>query len=141
MSRIVVGVDSSEHGTRALRWAVAEARLRDSSLEVLHSVAPDDLPAYPVVRPRPQDSELKEAGDRLLAEAVEKVDVGDVEVTTTAVVGPPAERLCEAARGADLLVMGARGLGGFKGLLLGSATQQAVSHAPCPVVVVVPEDQ
>jgi nucleotide-binding universal stress UspA family protein len=59
-----------------------------------------------------------------------------VHVTTRAGQGPPARTLIDAAAGADLLVVGSRGRGGFAGLLLGSVSQQVVNHAPCPVVVV-----
>ena len=52
--------------------------------------------------------------------------------------GQPADVLCAEAEDADLLVVGSRGLGGFRGLLLGSVSQQCVHHAPCPVVVVPP---
>ena len=59
-----------------------------------------------------------------------------VPVTTRAVQGRPARTLLDAAAGADLLVVGARGRGGFTGLRLGSVSQQCLHHAPCPVVVV-----
>jgi nucleotide-binding universal stress UspA family protein len=52
--------------------------------------------------------------------------------------GSPARTLLDEARGADLLVVGSRGRGGFAGLLLGSVSQHCVHHAPCPVVVVRP---
>jgi nucleotide-binding universal stress UspA family protein len=55
--------------------------------------------------------------------------------------GGAAGVLCARAQDAELVVVGARGLGGFRGLLLGSVTQQVVAHSPRPVVVVVPEDR
>jgi nucleotide-binding universal stress UspA family protein len=57
-------------------------------------------------------------------------------VTVRAVTGLPAQELLAAAEGADLLVVGARGAGGFKRLLLGSVSTQVTHHAHCPVVVV-----
>ena len=55
--------------------------------------------------------------------------------------GPAAKVLLEASEGADLLVVGSRGLGGFSGLLLGSVSQQCSLHAHCPVVIVRPQDE
>lgn len=139
MARIVVGVDGSEHARRAVAWAVEEARLRDAELELVHATIDRDLPAWPAHASVPTHDELAAAGRELIEEAVQSVDVGEVAVASTTGSGSPARRLCEAAEGADLLVVGARGLGGFRGLLMGSVSQQVVQHAPCPVVVVVPE--
>jgi len=61
---------------------------------------------------------------------------GDVEVEHRIVEGTAAAALVEESRGADLLVVGSRGLGGFRGLLLGSVGQQVTHHAACPVVIV-----
>jgi nucleotide-binding universal stress UspA family protein len=72
-----------------------------------------------------------------LAQTV-KETLGDVEahqVRWQALEGHPARRLVDAAEGADLLVVGSRGHGGFAGMLLGSVSQHVVAHAPCPVVV------
>ncbi|MEX0868262.1 MAG: universal stress protein, partial [Nitriliruptoraceae bacterium] len=66
---------------------------------------------------------------------------GDVAVETRVVAGTPARVLVAQAADADLLVVAARGLGGFRGLMLGSVSQQVVTHAPCPVVVVPPADE
>jgi nucleotide-binding universal stress UspA family protein len=141
MPRIVVGVDGSEHAARAVRWAVDEARLRGADLELVHAVPERDMPAYTRVAPTPSEEELRAAGVELIDQVLTKVETGRLEVERTAETGSPARRLCRAAEGADLLVVGARGLGGFRGLLMGSVTQQVVAHAPCPVVVVVPEDR
>ena len=59
----------------------------------------------------------------------------DVKIERRVVHGPPARVLLEAAAGAAVLVVGARGLGGFSGLVLGSVSQQVVRHAPGPVIV------
>jgi nucleotide-binding universal stress UspA family protein len=61
---------------------------------------------------------------------------GDVAIEGRAMEGPAATVLIESARGADLLVLGTRGHGGFSGLLLGSVSQQVSHHAPCPLVLV-----
>ena len=139
MSRIVVGVDGSEHAVRALRWAVEDARRRGAGLSVVHAVPfPFNL-ADPILIPPPPEHDLQLAGLQVIDEALADVEVDDLDVQRTAVIGQAASVLCDAATGAELLVLGSRGLGGFKGLLVGSVTQQVVAHAPCPVVVVGPE--
>jgi nucleotide-binding universal stress UspA family protein len=141
MSRIVVGVDASDHAKRALAWALGEARLREAELELVHAVHQPDIAAMPAVLPMPSHEELVAVGETLLDELLAEVDVTGVKVSRTVRSGGAAGVLCQAARDADLAVVGARGLGGFRGLLLGSVTQQVVAHASCPVVVVVPEDR
>jgi len=74
------------------------------------------------------ESELAELGSAL----------SGVDVERTVVEGAAAPALIEAAEGADLLVVGSRGRGGFAGLLLGSVGQQCAHHAPCPLVIVPP---
>lgn len=139
MARIVVGVDASEHAVRAVRWAVGEARLRGAELQVVHAVHHPDIAAMPAVLPMPTHEQLEAAGHQVVDEVLAEVETGDLTVTRDVRSGGAAGVLCSDARGADLVVVGARGLGGFRGLLLGSVTQQVVAHSPAPVVVVVPE--
>ena len=139
MARIVVGIDASDPSLDALRWAIAEAGLRGAELELVHAFPRPELVGMTMVVTLPSDDELRAASEQVLAEALERVGgAGDVPVTRRVGTGGPASVLVEAAEGADLLVVGARGLGGFKGLLLGSVTQQVIAHAPCPVVVITP---
>jgi nucleotide-binding universal stress UspA family protein len=152
VSRVVVGVDGSRGGSVALRFALDEARLRGALLHVVHAWR---LPLYAaapepgfVGMPTPtaeldEDVEQAVAGDaeRVLDGALADLrrDVGGdlgVEARAEAIRGAPTHVLLEAAEGADLLVLGSRGLGGFKGLLLGSVSQQCVQHARCPTTVV-----
>jgi nucleotide-binding universal stress UspA family protein len=130
---IVVGVDGSTGSRRALGWASEEARLRDARLRVVFAWTYLDQPeggfdaAYGEADVRTRlDQILNEAGNDRIVEELERVVVCDL----------PARALLDAARGADLLVVGSRGVGGFRGLLLGSVGQQVVQHAQCPVVVV-----
>jgi nucleotide-binding universal stress UspA family protein len=139
MPRIVVGVDASDHARRALRWAVEEARLRSAHLVVVHAAPRPDVLALPAVLELPSHDEIVAGGERLLEQRLAGLDTEGLTVTTQVQVGSSAGLLCSQAQGADLIVVGARGLGGFRGLLLGSVTQQVVAHAPCPVVVVPPE--
>ena len=148
MAKIVVGVDGSQGGRKALEWALEEARLHRALLHVVHAwMVPliDALPEpWAVGSPPlgPADDEVHEhleaaarsILDASLAEA-RSVDPG-VEVRGELVEARPASALLAAAEDADLLVVGSRGRGGFAGLLLGSVSAQCVHHAPCPVVVV-----
>jgi nucleotide-binding universal stress UspA family protein len=139
VARIVVGIDGSEQARRALHRAVEEARLRGARLDVVHASPEVITITDPVLGPPIRHDTLLEGGRDVLDQALSGVDLRGVEVERLAMVGQPARVLCDVARGADLLVVGARGLGGFRGLLLGSVTHQVLSHASCPVLVIVPE--
>jgi nucleotide-binding universal stress UspA family protein len=144
MARIVVGYDGSHTAERALRWAVDEAHLRDAEIDLVIVTAHSSR--FDAMTTSKSREELEEAAAHVLGQlleevVLEKVDTSGLTVHRSVRVGSAAEELCEAAVGADLLVIGARGHGGFKGLLLGSAAQQVVAHSPCPIVVVVPEDR
>lgn len=142
MSRIVVGVDSSTGSERALRWAIDEARLRGAELHLVHAFPTPELVALPTVMSFPSDEELRGIAEKVIEETLAAVGgPGELTVSTTVRAGGAASVLCEVAEDAALMVVGARGLGGFRGLLMGSVTQQVVAHSPCPVVVVVPEDR
>lgn len=143
MSRIVVGVDESDNARRAVAWAIEEAQLRGAELLLTHVYPPHahsypmpDYLAEPELGDTPSDEVLRAAHAEVIGEVLADVDPGDVVTTRVIRQGSPAAVLCEVAEDADLLVVGARGLGGFRGLLLGSVSQQVVSHSPCPVVVV-----
>ena len=148
MGRIVGGVDGSPGGQAALRFALEEARLRRATLDAVHAWLMPlyegvpgpfvvGLPAGP-----PLDEvrrELERAARAVLDRALADAGPADgVEVRRAAVESAPAKALLDAAVGADLLVVGSRGRGGFKGLLLGSVSTQCAKHAPCPVAVVKP---
>lgn len=141
MQKIVVGVDGSEASRNALRWAVEEARLRGARVVALHAW---EVPlAAPDVSPAPQldvaglVTDLHESAQQLVTSLVDAVVGGDSPVTVepVAVEGPAASALLDAARDAELLVVGSRGHGGIKGLLLGSVSQECAQQAPCPVVI------
>lgn len=142
MGRIVVGVDSSQTSLKALRWAMEEARLRGSELELVHAFPRPELIGMTMVVTLPSDDELREASEQVLSEALDAVGgPGDLTVSRRVGAGGPASVLVEAAEDAELLVLGSRGLGGFRGLLLGSVTQQVIAHAKCPVVVITPDEE
>ena len=140
METIVVGVDGSEGALDALRFALGEARRRGARLRVVTAwhipatayggvgfVAPyDPIEAFRTGATETLDKVLESLGD----------DAKGAEIERVVMEGQAAKALLDAASGADLLVLGSRGLGGFTGLLLGSVSQECAHHAPCPVVIV-----
>ncbi|AZM73590.1 universal stress protein [Streptomyces sp. KPB2] len=142
--RIVVGVDGSDASKQAVRWAVRQAELTHGAVEAVTAWEfPQFHGALGWLPPSSSDEgALKARARQELTRAVEEA-VGPrsaAEVRAEARYGTPAGVLLHAARGAALLVVGSRGLGGFTGLLLGSVAQHCVQHAPCPVLVVRGED-
>jgi nucleotide-binding universal stress UspA family protein len=137
---IVVGVDGSEESRRALGWALDEARIRGARIVALRAWAYPALAAGGLIPATTDLVDQLAGGERKeLAETVADFDAEGVEVEQVVVEDAAAHALVEAAAGADLLVVGSRGHGGFTGLLLGSVSQQCAHHAPCPVVIVPPE--
>lgn len=135
-SRIVVGIDGSEPSRAALRVAVEQARLRGGTVDVVHAWMPSDAHAQPKrFRDVGSDAGPQEAAERMLADVLSGVP-DDVGVESWLVEGPAVPALLERAHGAELLVVGSRGRGGFEGLPLGSTSQQVASHASCAVLVV-----
>ena len=138
MATVVVGVDGSDGAHDALRFAVEEAKLRGAVVRAVMAWNPDTL-AYsggdwgPSVDP----TRLEESTRAALDAAVDTVEAnGAAAIERVVATGQAAEVLVEQARGADMLVVGARGHGGFAGLLLGSVGHQAALHASCPVTIV-----
>jgi nucleotide-binding universal stress UspA family protein len=141
MPGIIVGIDGSDHSRQALEWAVNEAAVRHAPLTVLTvcealagywggtAAYPGDLDHGRLAQEAAQvetDSVLRKAGE----------DAQPASVTVRAVTGVPAEELLRAAADADMIVVGARGAGGFKRLLMGSVSSCVTHHAHCPVVVI-----
>ncbi|MCP2168569.1 universal stress protein [Goodfellowiella coeruleoviolacea] len=134
--QIVVGVDGSPASKAALRWAVWQAGLTRGTVTAL--MAWDAPPLYDFELPAELDPEHLAA--RTLTDAVREVtaEAGAEPVTvhTRIAQGNAAKALLDAAKDADLLVVGSRGHGGFTGLLLGSVSLHCTQHANCPVVVI-----
>lgn len=147
---VVVGVDGSAGAREALRWALAEARLRKAPLRAVHAwmfgYIGGSVEGYPYWGGSPGSytslgvdvGDLHRAAEDLLERALSEVEdeAEGVEIERQVVQGPAAGVLVDAAAPGDLLVVGSRGHGGFADLLLGSVSQQCVHHARCPVVVV-----
>jgi nucleotide-binding universal stress UspA family protein len=138
--RIVVGIDGSECSRKALRWAANEARLRKATLEV---VGVWSFPTYvdpmggaypmPGMIDQTEDNERKMIDDEVASVLGED---RSVTVKKTLRCGSTANELLDVAAGADLLVVGSRGRGGFATLLLGSTAMTCAHNASVPVVVV-----
>lgn len=138
---VVVGVDGSPASRSAVEFAFTEASLAGVDLVAAHIWSEWSVP------PRPPEDEslayarkpgaLRDEEEALLAEALSGLGekYPDVRVERRALRGRTREELISASRNARLLVVGARGRGGFSGLLLGSVSQAVLHHAQCPVVV------
>ncbi|MFG1609744.1 universal stress protein [Actinoplanes sp. NPDC049265] len=136
---VVVGVDGSASAARALTFAAQEASLRGTELVALHAWTMPALVGPPAMMPLAYDPPaiaLEE--QRVLAEALAGIGEKHPDLTVRRELppGPPARALIDAARHAQLVVVGSRGRGGFAGMLLGSVSQHLLHHATCPVVVV-----
>lgn len=153
MGKIVVGVDGSPGAHEALLWALTEARIRGATLHVVHAWTVPFLETLPepwVVGLTPPGPSVEEVYERLRSAANDVLDASvraaqeepGVEIEGELLEGHAVAELLKAARDAELLVVGARGHGGFAGLLLGSVSQQCAQHAQCPLVVVpMPADE
>jgi nucleotide-binding universal stress UspA family protein len=136
---IVVGVDGSEASKRALRWAFDEARLRHTPLHAVYAWHAPEVGGRNYIPPDLLDpSRLRGKAEEILDRAVAEIANGDagVEVERVVAEGRAARVLREAAEGAELLVVGSRGHGGFTAILLDSVSRHCAHDAPCPVVIV-----
>ena len=139
MAGIVVGVDGSANSRKALEKAVEEAAAHHQPLTVLtvHQAVRD---VYGAASHYPDDASMtekaREAAQAETEEVLAAASARPESVTVTAVHGIPAEELVKASEGADLLVVGRRGGGGFARLTMGSVTNQVTHHAHSPVLIV-----
>lgn len=139
---VVVGVDGSAAGEQAVGFAFAEAALHGAGLVALHAWTKRNTPMPAAldasVRYENPRAGLAQGEERLLSEVLAgcRERYPDVTVRHEVVHGGAREALIEASRSARLMVVGARGRGGFAGLLLGSVSQALLHHAHCPVTVV-----
>jgi len=134
--RIVVGIDGSAPSKAALAWAIRQARLTGA---VIEAVIAWEFPAtYGYPMQAGMDINLEELATEVAADTIAEVSgPGDqVKIRPKVVEGNAARVLLDASAGADLLVVGSRGHGGFIEALLGSVGQHCVQHATCPVVVI-----
>jgi nucleotide-binding universal stress UspA family protein len=134
--RVVVGVDGSEVSAAAIRFAFQEAARRRVGVTAVHAAMPTRQ--HPSLR---VPADIVDQVDRqLFAEAMvnKRILIPGIDVKTKLVHSHPAQALLDEADGAELIVVGSRGRGGFTGMLLGSVSQAVLHHAACPVAVIHP---
>jgi len=135
MEKIVVGVDCSPHSAAALRWAAADGAAKNCPVvavrawNYLDQRRPDGSEEFD---PHWSAAKAKDELDQFVSETLGDAADG---VQTEVVNDLPARALLAAAQDASTIVVGARGLGGFKGLLVGSVSRQITEHSPCTAVV------
>ncbi|MEU4689897.1 universal stress protein [Actinoplanes sp. NPDC023714] len=134
---IVVATDGAPSGESTVRWAAREAESRGIRLRVVHVLEWDMNNArYDYYGQHFEAARRLAETVTATAADVARTAAPGAEITMATLIGHPTARLLEAARGAELLVVGSRGHGGFADMLLGSVSQRIATHAPCPVVVV-----
>jgi nucleotide-binding universal stress UspA family protein len=134
---IVVGVDGSDGGRRALEWAVREATGRDTAVQAVTAWSWDGIEYGPIAAMSP--SEERERASSLLEREIATVLTntgGHHTIAAEVLEGRPADVLTAAARSADLLVLGSHGHSRVRHTVLGSVSEDCVRKAPCPVVVI-----
>ena len=136
--RIVTGVDGSESSLSALRWAIRQAGLTGAAVDVVIAWHYPDLAAsggYGMTVAGIEPAyDFREDAEKIVADAISRTldPASDVPVRACVTEGHAAQVLLDAAAGADALVVGSRGHGGFVEALLGSVSQHCVQHALCP---------
>ena len=144
--RIVVGVEGSGGAKAALRFAIREALFRQGHVEVITAFQNTYVPAAPDFNYVPLDPiDIEVEVEKMQQNVVDSVleELPDkytgVEIRRRLLKGRPADTLIQESEGAAMLVVGSRGRGGFRGLLLGSVSQEIAHHGMCPVVIVRPD--
>lgn len=135
---VVVAVDGSENSLRAAEWAAHEARRHSRPLRIVSAPAPvPRLHAYQA-SPEAIANALRGMSARTLEAAIARCEevAPNLPVTTGLLSGAPALAVTASGSDAFMLVVGARGAGGFAAMILGSVSRYAAGRAACPVVVV-----
>jgi nucleotide-binding universal stress UspA family protein len=144
IQKILVPIDFSDHSGRALDMAVSLGKELGAKLELLHcyQLTTGTVAPYGVVIPESFDHSAREAAASQLDQWREKAAADGVEVKARLCSTYPSLGIVEAAEelGADLIVMGTRGLSGIKHVLLGSVAERVLRRASCPVVTVKTSD-
>ena len=142
---VVVGVDGSEISRQALKIAFREAEARGALLRAIHSWTDNQIHTSYVGLVDAQnqmDRMIVERQDMMEDELKDLIkEYSSVQVEEIVERERPVQSLTEAAKDAQLLIVGSHGRGGFKGMLLGSTSRTLLQYAPCPMMVVRPKDK
>jgi nucleotide-binding universal stress UspA family protein len=135
---VVACVDGSEESLYAAQWAGQEAQRHQVPLRIVSAAAMPPRMCAHNAAPRPVADELCGECVHALSEAVERAQEASprLPVDASLLIGPPALAVTDSGSAALMLVVGARGAGGFDAMLLGSVSRYAAMHARCPVIVV-----
>jgi nucleotide-binding universal stress UspA family protein len=140
IKKILVPVDFSKHSAKAAQVGLEFAKAFGAEVQVLHAYS---LPVgvvgpYDYQIPANILAEMRESAARRVDQEVKKLSGAGVQVSGVITEGVPTQAIVEAAEriGADLIVMGTRGLTGLKHVVLGSVAERTIRHAPCPVLTV-----
>lgn len=144
--KIVVGIEGSGGAKAALKWAIQEAKFRHATIVVATAFSPSWVPVSPDFTYIPVDNfnvedEVGRMQEHIAHEVLEEVGSAKADIKYVRKKGSPADTLIAIAEAedADMLVVGSRGRGGVRGLLLGSVSHQIAHHGSCPVVIVRPD--
>jgi nucleotide-binding universal stress UspA family protein len=135
---VVVGTDGSEESLQAVEWAAREATGHGAPLRIVSAPAMPPRMSSRGDTPQTVASTLRAMYTRALDEAMARARevTSKLRIDTDLLTGPPAVAVTDSGAGALMLVVGARGAGGFAAMLLGSVSRYTAMHAQCPVVVV-----
>lgn len=138
--KILVPIDFSEHSALALETAVTIAKAFGGKIRLLHcyQIQPGGVSPYGIALPSNYYSDIRAAAAKQLEQWQQRVAPDGVEVEATLMAEFPSHAIALTAEemGADLIVMGTRGLSGIKHVMLGSVAERTVRIAPCPVLTI-----
>ena len=143
MGTIVVGIDGSDGSKGALAWAANEAKLRECTLRVAYCWQyPIYVTSEPIYMPPPDKDTIIESARVTAQQMVDDADIPSlaINVIVETPQGRPGPELVAMSADAEMLVVGSRGAGSLRELLLGSVSNYCAHHSHCPVVLVRPVD-
>lgn len=138
--KILVATDGSQEALKAVTAAAELALLKPEAKVTLLTVTPP-VPSYVALQLRENDLDpaalQNQYAEEIFEGSCDPLKARNVSYTTQVAVGDPADEICRVAEaiGADLIIVGRRGLSGVRELLAGSVSSKVVHHAPCSVLV------